>query len=37
MMQLLPRNEILVVGGDMNGHVVKDRAEYEDVHGGRVM
>ena len=26
----LQRNEKLLVAGDMNGHVGKDRAEYED-------
>ena len=34
MMQEVPRSERLAVVGDMNGHVGKDGAEYEDVHGG---
>ena len=35
-MQTVPRSDIglLVSAGDMNGHVEKDRAEYDDVNGG---
>ena len=28
----VPRSEIVVVAGDVNGHVGKDRAEYKDVN-----
>ena len=34
MMQEVPRSERLAVVGNMNWHVGKDGAEYEDVHGG---
>jgi len=29
----IPENEILVIGGDLNGHVGKDRNSFEDVMG----
>ena len=33
-MQAVPRSERLVVAGDLNGHVGRDRDGYEGVHGG---
>ena len=29
----IPENEILVIGGDLNGHVGRDRNGFEDVIG----
>ena len=31
----LPTQELLFVGGDLNGHVGQDNYDYEDCHGGR--
>ena len=33
-MQAVPRSERLVVAGDLNGHVGRNRDGYDDVHGG---
>ena len=33
-MQAVPRSERLVVAGDLNGHVGRDRDGYGGVHGG---
>ena len=33
-MQAVPRSERLVVAGDLNGHVGRDRYGYDAVHGG---
>ena len=33
-MQAVPRSEMLVVAGDLNGHVGRDRDGYDGVHGG---
>ena len=33
-MQAVPRSERLVVAGDLNGHVGRDRDGYDGVHGG---
>ena len=34
LMRGIPQGEHAFIGGDFNGHVIKDRRGYELVHGG---
>ena len=33
-MRRIPLHEELIIGGDLNGHVGKDRSHFEREHGG---
>ena len=34
LIQMIPRGEKVIIGGDLNGHMGKDENDYREVHGG---